>query len=150
MINEEKVILMTKASLYEEKEGKKKLKIAGYFGHDYISLQMLCGWFFVTISFLLCLALWGVCNMEYLMDNLHKMDLKGFGMTLLLLYAGATAIYLCIIYGVCSYRYHMARKSVGSYSQVLRKILNIYAKEEKSVSSGNLTEETDHDSFTGI
>ena len=46
MINEEKVVLMTKASLCEAKETKKKLKIAGYFRHDYISLQLLSGWFF--------------------------------------------------------------------------------------------------------
>ena len=41
MINEEKVILMTRASLYEEKQKKKALKISKYFRHDYISLQLL-------------------------------------------------------------------------------------------------------------
>ena len=45
MINEEKVILMTRASLYEEKQKKKALKISKYFRHDYISLQLLTGWF---------------------------------------------------------------------------------------------------------
>ena len=86
MINEEKVVLMTKASLCEAKETKKKLKIAGYFRHDYISLQLLSGWFFATVSFGLCAALWAFCNMEYLLDNLHKMDLRNFGLTWILLY----------------------------------------------------------------
>ena len=58
-------IMMTKASLCEAKETKKKLKIAGYFRHDYISLQLLSGWFFATVSFGLCAALWAFCNMEY-------------------------------------------------------------------------------------
>lgn len=143
MINEEKVILMTKASLYEKKEDKKKLKITRYFRHDYISLQLLWGWFFMTVSFLLCVGLWGACNMEYLLDNIHKMDLKSLGRTFLMLYAAVIAVYGCILYGVCSYRYHMAKKSVGGYSHTLQKISDIYAYEEKSTASGAFMEETE-------
>lgn len=111
MINEEKVVLMTKASLCEAKETKKKLKIAGYFRHDYISLQLLSGWFFATVSFGLCAALWAFCNMEYLLDNLHKMDLRNFGLTWILLYVCAVAVYSCILYGVCSFRYTTAKNA---------------------------------------
>lgn len=142
MINEEKVILMTKASLYESKENRKKLKITKYFRHDYISLQIISGWFFVTISFLLCTGLWGACNMEYLLDNIHKMDLKSLGMTFLLIYVAVVAVYACILYGVCSYRYHIAKKSVGRYANTLQKISDIYVREEKNTGSGTVTEET--------
>lgn len=148
MINEEKVILMTRAALFEEKTGKKKLKISRYFRHDYISLQMLYGWFFMTVSFALLLVLWGACKMEYLLDNLHKMDLRGLGTTVLLLYVLAVAVYVCILYGVCSYRYHVAKKSVGSYAQTLRKISDIYARERRRAGSATVTEEKKHDSFT--
>lgn len=141
MINEEKVILMTKASLYESKEKGKKLKITKYFRHDYISLQIIGGWFFMTISFMLCVGLWGACNLEYLLDNIHKMDLKSLGMTFLLLYAAAVAAYVCILYGVSSYRYYAAKKSVGKYANTLQKISDIYDREEKSTGSGKVTEE---------
>lgn len=148
MINEEKVILMTRASLYEKKEGKKKLKMIRYFRHDYISLQMLAGWFFVTISFLLCAALWGACNMEYLLDNIHKMDLKSFGWTVLTLYVFVIVTYICLLYAVCSYRYYTAKKSVSAYAQTLRKILDIYAQEEKNPASGTKAEGRKNGSFT--
>lgn len=134
MINEEKVILMTRAAIYEEKERKKKLNINKYFRHDYISLQMLYGWFFATISFMLCVALWGACNMEYLLENFHKMDLKSFGMTLLIYYGLTVGTYVLILYVLYAYRYYMARKSVGAYSQTLRKISAIYAQEENGAS----------------
>ena len=49
MINEEKVILMTHASLYENGEGKKQMKIADYYRHDYISVRLLLGWFWGTV-----------------------------------------------------------------------------------------------------
>mgnify|MGYP000161075128 CR=1 FL=1 len=51
MINEEKVILMTHASLYENGEGKKQMKIADYYRHDYISVRLLLGWFWGTVGF---------------------------------------------------------------------------------------------------
>ena len=130
MVNEEKVILMTRASLCETEESGKKLKTAGYFRHDYISLQILYGWFFATVSFVLCAALWAFCNMEYLMDNIHKMDLREFGLSWLLVYVCAVAVYLCILYAVCSLRYRAARKFAASYGHTLQEILEIYEQEE--------------------
>ena len=118
MINEEKVILMTHASLYENGEGKKQMKIADYYRHDYISVRLLLGWFWGTVGFVAMLALWVFCKMEYLMENLH------------------------------SFRYQAAKKSVGAYSHTLQKISGIYAKEEKMKDAGSLTEEMDHDGTT--
>ena len=86
--------------------------------------------------------------MEYLLDNLHKMDLKGFGLKMLLFYGLTVGVYICILYGVCAYRYHVATKSVNSYGRTLRKISGIYAKEEKGAASGALMEETRHDRLT--
>lgn len=139
---------MTRASLYEDRERKKKLKVSNYFRHDYISLQLLVGWFFATICFGLGISLWGACNMEYLMENLHKMDLKSFGMTVLLFYVFTVAVYLCILYALYAYRYYEAQKSVNAYSHTLHKILGVYAKEEKRTVQGALTEEEKHDSIT--
>lgn len=148
MVNEEKVILMTQASLYEEKKGKEKLKISRYFRHDYISLQLLSGWFFVTVSFVLCAALWGACNMEYLLDNLHKMDLKQFGMKVAALYALAVGGYVCILYIVYACRYYEAKKSVGVYAHMLRKISDLYVREGKHAAQGAVMEDKKHDKLT--
>ena len=139
MINEEKVILMTRASLYEEKQKKKALKISKYFRHDYISVQLLAGWFFVTLCFLLAAVLWGACHMEYLMENLHKMDRQGFGLLVLAFYVVTVVVYLSVLYGVSSYRYSRAKRSVSEYMQTLQKISDIYEKED----SGETTEDTD-------
>ncbi|MDO4261771.1 MAG: hypothetical protein Q4C82_06805 [Eubacteriales bacterium] len=150
MINEEKVILMTHAALYEDRKGKRQLKIAGYFRHDYLSVNLLAGWFWGTVSFAAGLTLWGVCNMEYLMNNLHKMDLKEFGLTIGLLYLLFVLVYLCLLYGVYSFRYHAAKRSVGTYAHTLKKISDIYAQEEKLRRKGadTLTEDMNHDRIT--
>lgn len=86
--------------------------------------------------------------MEYLLNNLHKMDLKSFGLTVMFLYVLVVAVYLCILYGVCSYRYYTAKKSVSSYAQSLRKISDIYAQERKRGASGVVMEDKKHDNFT--
>ena len=41
MINEERVILMTRLASYEANEGKKDISIVNYFRGDYIGFQVL-------------------------------------------------------------------------------------------------------------
>ena len=74
MINEEKVILMTHASLYENGEGKKQMKIADYYRHDYISVRLLLGWFWGTVGFAAMLALWVFCTHVYSIWHFHFPD----------------------------------------------------------------------------
>ncbi len=73
------------------------------------------------------------------MENLHKMDIQGFGVTVLALYVVIMVVYLCILYGVFSYRYSQARRSVAGYMQTLQKISDIYEKED----SGETADHTD-------
>lgn len=145
MINEEKVKLMTKAAIYEQKKGRASLKTTGYFRHDYISLELLKGWFFGSLVFALLAALWCAYHMEYLLNNIHKMDLKQFGLTAVVVYVAAIGIYLCILYGVCSYRYYKAHRSVNGYVHTLNKISDIYRQEEKGADAGVLMEDEEHD-----
>ncbi len=131
MINEEKVVLMTKASLFEKKQRKKAIKITRYFRWDYISLQLLRGWISVTIAFGLVAALWSVCHLEYLFENLNKMDLKGLATPFIMSYAAVTVGYLVILTGVSTYRYSKAHRAMNSYVGILKKISRVYADEEK-------------------
>ena len=41
MLNEERIILMTKLASYESGEGKKNAAIGGYFRSDYIGMQVV-------------------------------------------------------------------------------------------------------------
>ena len=51
MLNEERVILMTKMASYEENEGKKNVNIGNYFRGDYIAIQVLKSIFCATIAY---------------------------------------------------------------------------------------------------
>ena len=53
MLNNEKITLMTKLSLYEQKNGKKEIKSSKYFKSDYMLLKMVSSFFCITFAYLL-------------------------------------------------------------------------------------------------
>lgn len=128
MINEEKVILMTKLASYEMNEGKKDMTAVHYFRGDYIGFQVLKSVIAATISFFALFAVYLFYNFEELMQDVYRMDLLEFGKSVVVLY-------LCFVggYGVISYvlyatRYARARKNLKNYYGNLRKLAGMYDK----------------------
>lgn len=130
MVNEERVILMTKLASYETHEGKKDMAVVHYFRGDYIGFQVLKSVIAATIAFLALLAVYLFYNFEELMQDVYKMDLLGFGKNIVIWY-------LCFVggYGVISYilyatRYAKARKNLRGYHSNLRKLAGMYDNKE--------------------
>lgn len=126
MINEERVILMTKLASYEEQEGKRNMKIVNYFRSDYIALQVLKSLFSATIAFALLFAVYLFYDFEVLMQDIYKMDLIAFAKMVLTYYGISVIVYGVISYFVCAYRYSKARKSLRTYQQNLKKLRSMY------------------------
>ena len=133
MLNEEKIRLMTKAASFEAGEGKKALEMNRFYKGDYLSIHLIGAWISYTVAFCLCVGLWAFYKMEYLMTNLHKMDLAAFGKGLALLYLALLGIYLVIQYVVYYNRYQENRKKLAAYNHILKRISGIY----ESVTSGS-------------
>lgn len=126
MLNEEKVILMTKMASYEEHEGKANMKIGSYFRGDYIAVQVLKSIFCATVAFALIFALFIFYDFEVFMQDIYKMDLIGFAKTLLMYYGITVAAYGAVSYGICTIRYAKAKKSLKLYYQNLKKLNSLY------------------------
>ena len=75
MINEEKVKVMNKLAMYEKREAKRYLTVSKYFRSDYIGLALIKNFFLVSIAYVLIMAVLVGYQMEYLLDNIHKMDI---------------------------------------------------------------------------
>lgn len=131
MLNEEKVKIMNRLAMYEKREGKKYLPVSRYYRSDYIGLALIKNFFLVTIGYIL--ALGGVCAYfgEYLMENIHKMDLVKTGIYIIAGYVIALAVYSIVTYIWYSVKYHKAKKSVKSYYEQLTSLNKIYSREEK-------------------
>lgn len=134
MINEEKVKIMTKIAMYEQGEGKKYLPISRYYRSDYIGLALIKNFFLVTIGYLLVIGAVAVYFGEYLMENIHKMNLVTMGIYVLIGYAVSLIIYSALTYIQYSVKYYKAKKSVRKYYGDLTELSKMYGREEKRMS----------------
>lgn len=126
MLNEERIILMTKMAAYEANEGKKNMAIGRYFRSDYIAIQVIKAVVSATIAFAIGFALFIFYDFEVFMQDIYKMDLVVFARNVLIYYAVAVVVYGVIAYGICSYRYAKAKKSLKRYSHNLKKLNSLY------------------------
>lgn len=126
MLNEERVILMTRMASYEGGEGKKNVKIGNYFRSDYIAIQILKSIICGTIAFGILFALYIFYDFEVFMEDLYKMDLIAFAKSVLKNYAVSIVAYGLLTYIVCTYRYAKAKKSLKSYYHNLKKLGSLY------------------------
>ena len=134
MLNEEKIKIMNKLAMYEQGEGKKYLPVSRYYRSDYIGLALIKNFFLVTIGY--CLILAGIAAYfgEYLVDNIHKMDLVAVGSNAVIGYVVVLVVFSVATYIQYSVRYHKAKKSVKEYYQELTQLNKIYSREEKKSS----------------
>lgn len=128
MINEEKVILMTRLASYEANEGKKDISIINYFKGDYIGFQVLKSVIAATISFFALFGVYIFYNFEELMQDVYKMDLLGFGKSIIILYLCVVGAYGVISYVIFAIKYNKAKKNLKNYYSNLKKLASMYDK----------------------
>ena len=98
MLNEEKIKIMNKLAMYEQGEGKKYLPVSRYYRSDYIGLAMIKNFFLVTIGYCLILAGIAAYFAEYLIDNVHKMNLVSLGVEVILGYVAVLVLFSVLTY----------------------------------------------------
>lgn len=125
MINEEKVMLMTKMAAFEKHEGKKNMNIINYYRSDYIGFQVVKAIIAATLSFVLLGIVYLLYNFEDLMADIYKMDLMSLGKQLIILYLCVVGVYALIIYIVYTYRYSKAKRKLKNYYMDLRQLENM-------------------------
>ncbi|SDZ83638.1 hypothetical protein SAMN02745687_00703 [Lachnospiraceae bacterium NK3A20] len=130
MINEQRVRLMTKMSIYEKTDGIADEKINGYFKSDYIGSQFLHSFICATITFVLLVIVVAFYNFEELMLTVYSMDLSSFVFRVIAAYIIFLAVFLFITYLVYSWRYDHARKHLNRYYRELKRLSASYHQEE--------------------
>lgn len=126
MINEERVILMTKMTSYEKGVGKKNIAIGKYFKGDYVGFQILKSIISVTISFLLIFCVYIFYHFEVVMLEIYKMDLVNIVKGMVILYLIISGVYGMFSYVLSAYQYDRAKKSLRVYYGNLRKLSQMY------------------------
>ena len=126
MLNEKRIILMTKMASYEANEGKKNVTIGSYFRSDYIGWQVFKSIISATIAFVVVFGMYIFYDFELFMTDIYKMDLLEFAQHTLEQYLWTIGVYAVISYVVYAVRYSRAVKSLKVYQMNLRRLADMY------------------------
>lgn len=127
MVNENRVILMTKLASYEAYEGKKYLTVGRYFRSDYISLQLLKSFICGTLAFCIMAGMAVLYDLEGFMKNFYQTaDMIELVKDIGILYLIMIGVYMLISYVVAAYQYNRSRQSLKTYYGNLKKLSKYY------------------------
>ncbi|SFC18080.1 hypothetical protein [Butyrivibrio sp. YAB3001] len=131
MLDEEKVILMTKMAAFIDREGKKNDAINTYFRSDYVGYNIIKSVISATIVYAIFLGIYALCKFEEVLSNLYNTEnLLSVGRRCLFYYLLLVGVYSLITYVVYSYRYSKMRKSMKAYYGDLKKLARLYKKKD--------------------
>lgn len=130
MLNEERVILMTKLASYEKSEGKKDKAVGNFFRSDYVGVQVLWSIISAAVAFVICFALYILYDLEAFMGDIYKIDLFVFAQNVLVWFMATVLGYGLISYVVYSVKYAKAKRSQKIYYNNLKKLAGMYDERE--------------------
>ena len=92
---------------------------------------MIKNFFLITIGYVLVLAGIAAYFGEYLVDNIHKMNLVALGIEAVVGYIVVLVLFSVLTYIQYSVKYYRAKKSVKTYYEDLTRLNKIYNREAK-------------------
>ncbi len=131
MLDVQKIKKMHKLAVYESGEGKQHLAISNYYRSDYIGLALIKNFFLTTIAYALLLMGWAGYRSNYLMNNLHRMNLPLLVVAALGGYIILLVVYSVLTYIYCTVKYAKAQKGIQEYYKALGQLKKIYDREER-------------------
>lgn len=135
MVNEEKVILMTKLALYEQNEGKKDIPVSRYYKGDYMSIHMIGSFFACTIAYVLGLILWVGYASEDLISNFSTLDVTATLKWAVIVYIIFLAAYMTVSFIFFSRRFKQIRLNLKRYNGNLKKLQKMQLEEQENTHS---------------
>lgn len=131
MVNEERLSHMIKIARFDTYDDKTCKPMAQYARRDYVSLQMLKSFITGSLVYALIFGMWCLYYMQELMKELNKIDLQASAITLGVSYAVWIVFYEAVTYIVYQLRYTKGRRKIKSYYASLKKVNQMYEREEK-------------------
>ncbi len=129
MLNEERVILMTRMTSFTQHEGKKDTEINQYFRSDYVGLQVLKSALCATVAYIILFISYMLLSFDKVMQSLYDMDLIAQGRKFLIYYIILVGGYSVVSYIIYSFRYARMRKNMKTYYTNLKRLNKMYEKE---------------------
>lgn len=131
MLSENKIRLMTRAAIFDKREGEKDARMDAYFKGDYISSQLLRSFLCATLAFGILLGLYAIYNFESLMLSVYSMDLAAFIGRIAVYYLIFTAVVLLATLLLYARRYERMRRKLHGYYRMMSALAKYYHRKEE-------------------
>ncbi|MDR1765484.1 MAG: hypothetical protein LBR77_05250 [Lachnospiraceae bacterium] len=136
MLNEDKIRLMTKITMFEGKE-RRKIECANrYFLWDYTVRGLLRAFFGYTACFALLFGVWGLYNVEQIFNNFTLDTVFAIGGRAVWVYVVGLVCYLLIALVVAIARHQSAQRALVQYLGKLKHLEKRYGPKEQAKTAG--------------
>ena len=122
MLDEQKVLRMTKMAFYDSHGGRKDKSVSRYFQGDYVGMHLLISFLVITAAFLAVIVAYLCFHFEEVMSTIYTMDLVETAKKILFFYGVALVVYLVITYVVYQIRYRKARRRLNLFGELLERL----------------------------
>ena len=136
MVNDEKVILMTRIAMYKESLGREDLEKGKYFQSDYVKLNCLKTIVSSTVLFIVVTAAYIYYNIGTIVEQLTELDYAKLAGELIGSYAVVCIVFALFAWVLYTYRYMKAKPKLIKYNQNLKKLIEFYEREDGTKGSG--------------
>lgn len=126
MLNEDKIRLMTRLSIYEKGKGKKIIPVGKYHKKDYVVMKMFRTAVAVAIAYVCMLGIWVLTQLEVILEDLNQLNFVSLGVQLLIGFALLETVFAFVAFVVYSKKYVKAVKSLKGYYNNLKRLSNYY------------------------
>lgn len=120
MPDQERIRLMTKLAILEKENGKELRRIEESYRSDYIGIPMLKNTLRVTAVFLVILAVWMVCNVDFVLNIFTEGQMKLLLLGILAAYVTIILITWIVTFLYASMEYYRVQSLEQKYQELLK------------------------------
>ena len=132
MIDESRVREMTHLAVCEAHEGSRYGLASSIYRGDFVARHLIKGFLAATVVFGMLFVMWGVCNMQNLLEQIDTMDYVRFGTEVLQYYVFFLGIYLIAVDIYANVVYASAKKRMKQVYHRLKQLEKLYEQQEGS------------------
>ena len=134
MLNNEKISIMTKLALYEQKNAKSEIKYSKYYRSDYLAIKMIKSFVAVTIAYALMLALWLLFSADAFIGRLKTTNsFMAVVILIVMFYILITVVYMIFTYIYYSKKFSAIRENLNKYNGELKVLHKIQEEEYDAI-----------------
>lgn len=122
MINEERVILMTKMTVKADDLNREGMRINQFYRGDYVGFEVVKAVISATVLFVVLMGAYALFRFDELLDEFYSGSGLGGLRIYLLYYLILVGVYVIVSYIVYSLRYNRARKKAREYYHLLKEL----------------------------